>query len=348
MDEMPDKQIVSLSSGEMRKFQLMKAILTQPRVLIIDNPFIGLDTSTRTRFCELLDQLACTGTIQLILLPARTDEIPGFITHIIPVDNRSCGKKTDRNSFQEKRPEIPVFGTLVPPGTTEMKRDELNDRILEMHDISIRYGTRTILKAFNWTVKRGEKWALLGQNGSGKSTLLSLICADNPQAYACDLSLFGRRRGSGESIWEIKKRIGYVSPEMHRAYSANIPVIRIVASGLQDSVGLYIRPAPEQIRLCEWWMNFFGLMKLRDRNFMQMSDGEQRLVLLARAFVKDPELLILDEPMHGLDRANLLRARAIIEWFGRRENKTLIYGYSSGRRASRMYHPSSCVEKRMT
>lgn len=344
VDEMLDKQMVLLSSGEMRRFQLMKTVLTKPRILIIDNPFIGLDASTRSRLCDFLDNLARTDAVQIILLLAKTDEIPGFVTHIIPVYDRFCGKKIIRNSFKEKLPATPVIGELNPPemsGDREAGRHvgnnsgaakpsfplyagEISDRIIEMQDVSIRYGKRTILKSLNWTVKRGEKWALLGQNGSGKSTLLSLVCADNPQSYACNISLFGCRRGSGESIWDIKKRIGYVSPEMHRAYSENIPAIDIVASGLQDSIGLYVRPKPEQFSVCEWWMNIFGIMGLRNRNFLQMSDGEQRLVLLARAFVKDPELLVLDEPMHGLDTANRLLVRSVIEAFGRRKNKTLI------------------------
>ena len=157
-----------------------------------------------------------------------------------------------------------------------------------------------------------------------KSTLLSLVCADNPQSYACDITLFGRKRGSGESIWEIKKHIGYVSPEMHRAYLKNLPAIDIVASGLHDSVGLYKRPRPEQMAACEWWMDIFGIADLKDRNFLQLSSGEQRLVLLARAFVKDPELLILDEPLHGLDLYNRRLVKDVIETFCRRKDKTMI------------------------
>ena len=181
-----------------------------------------------------------------------------------------------------------------------------------------------VLKDLDWTVKCGEKWALSGENGSGKSTLLSLVCADNPQSYACDITLFGRKRGSGESIWEIKKHIGYVSPEMHRAYLKNLPAIDIVASGLHDSVGLYKRPRPEQMAACEWWMDIFGIANLKDRNFLQLSSGEQRLVLLARAFVKDPELLILDEPLHGLDLYNRRLVKDVIETFCRRKDKTMI------------------------
>ena len=195
---------------------------------------------------------------------------------------------------------------------------------VKLNKVSIRYGDRTILKELDWTVHRGEKWALSGENGAGKSTLLSLVCADNPQSYACDISLFGRKRGTGESIWEIKKHIGYVSPEMHRAYLKNLPAIEIVASGLHDSIGLYRRPQPEQMDICEWWMDVFGIAALKDKAFLQLSSGEQRLALLARAFVKDPELLILDEPLHGLDTYNRRRVKKVIEAFCQRKDKTMI------------------------
>ena len=170
----------------------------------------------------------------------------------------------------------------------------------------------------------GGKARMFGENGAGKSTLLSLVCADNPQSYACDIELFGRKRGSGESIWDIKRHIGYVSPEMHRAYLKDLPAIDIVASGLNDSVGLYVHPRPEQRAVCEWWMDIFGIAGLKDRTFLKLSSGEQRLCLLARAFVKDPELLILDEPLHGLDDRNRQLTREIISAFCRRKDKIMI------------------------
>ena len=193
-----------------------------------------------------------------------------------------------------------------------------------MNAVSIRYGERTILDKLDWTVKNGERWALSGQNGSGKSTLLSLVCADNPQSYACDIELFGVPRGSGETIWDIKKHVGYVSPEMHRAYLRDLPAVRIVASGLKDSVGLYVKPTEEEYGICRFWMDIFGLKGLEERTFLKLSSGEQRLVLLARAFVKDPELLILDEPLHGLDNRNRRLVKDVIETFCRRRNKTMI------------------------
>lgn len=324
-----DKHIILLSSGELRKFQLTKTLLANPRVLIMDNPFIGLDATTRDVLRELLRKLTELTALQVILVLSKTDDIPSFITHVIPVADRTCGEKITLAQYLEQRP--------LPPAhvLTNEKRQRIldlpyadnlyhTDHIVDLHKVSIRYGERTILKELDWTIRCGEKWALSGENGAGKSTLLSLVCADNPQSYACDISLFGRKRGSGESIWEIKKHIGYVSPEMHRAYLKNLPTIDIVASGLHDSIGLYKKSSRDEYARCEWWMDIFGIAALKDRNFLSLSSGEQRMVLLARAFVKDPELLILDEPLHGLDMHNRRLAKDIIEAFCARRDKTLI------------------------
>ena len=197
--------------------------------------------------------------------------------------------------------------------------------MVECNKINIAYGSREIFRDFSWTVKSGERWALNGENGAGKSTLLSLVCADNPQAYACDISLFGSKRGSGESIWDIKKKIGYVSPEMFRSYRRNMSVMQIAASGLSDTSGIYNRKiAGDAGQKVMFWLRVFGIENLADRNYLQLSSGEQRLVLLARAFVKDPELLVLDEPFHGLDRVRREMSRSIIDTFCSRKGKTLI------------------------
>ncbi|WP_072530201.1 ATP-binding cassette domain-containing protein [Bacteroides ilei] len=329
IEAMLDKHIILLSSGELRKFQLTKTLLSNPRVLIMDNPFIGLDAKTRDLLHRLLARLTEVTDLQVILVLSKTDDIPTFITHVIPVEDRHCGKKITLQEYLATRPADPVHVL------SDEKRQRILDlpyadnlyhaeHIVDLNKVSIRYGERTILKDLDWSVLNGEKWALSGENGAGKSTLLSLVCADNPQSYACDISLFGRKRGSGESIWEIKKHIGYVSPEMHRAYLKNLPTIDIVASGLYDSIGLYRKTREEDVAVCEWWMDIFGIRDLKDRNFLQLSSGEQRLVLLARAFVKDPELLILDEPLHGLDMINRRLVKDIIEAFCHRKDKTMI------------------------
>ena len=329
VEEMLDKHIVLLSSGEMRKFQIVKTLLTNPRILIMDNPFIGLDAETRILLKDLFLQLINSFSLQLILVVSKPNDIPEFITHVIPVEDLTCGEKTTRAEFLNSCAQEPSCVLAKEKVQRILELENANekldtDEIVNLDKIRIGYGDRFILKDLDWTIKKGEKWALSGENGAGKSTLLSLICADNPQSYTCNITLFGKKRGTGESIWEIKKHIGYVSPEMFRSYLKNLPVIDIVASGLYDTVGLYRRPKPEQLSVCEWWLDIFGISNLKDRNFLQLSSGEQRLVLLARAFVKDPDLLILDEPLHGLDNYQCRLVKDIIEAFCQRNDKTLV------------------------
>lgn len=322
-----DKKVILLSSGELRKFQLTKALLSSPRVLVVDNPYIGLDAVTRDLLDRLLSKLTSLPNLQIVLVLSLFDRVPECITHVVPVNNRTILNKITRATYSGT-----LFGQVPDTDHVSRKVTELPDNgsstvsdvVVNLNKVSIRYGDRTILKDLDWTIRKGEKWALTGANGSGKSTLLSLICADNPQSYACDITLFGRKRGTGESIWDIKQHIGYVSPEMHRAYLKNIPAIEIVASGLHDSIGLYKKMLPGQLSVCEWWMDIFGIRHLKSAPFLQLSSGEQRLALLARAFVKDPELLILDEPLHGLDTFNRCKVRAIIESFSGRPGKTII------------------------
>lgn len=306
------RYIISLSSGELRKYQLQRALASSPRLLILDSPFIGLDPKARQQLRDTLSDLIQKQGLQVILILTRNSDIPEFITKVIridppPVPSRDGGEPSGLPSNTCAQP-LPSLRGRVVGGSFGCGAP-----VLRFSHITIRYGQRTILRDLSWTVHRGEHWALEGANGSGKSTLLSLVCADNPQAYACDIELFGRRRGTGESIWDIKRHIGYVSPEMHRAYMRDLPAIDIVASGLNDSVGLYVRPRPEQRETCLLWMRRFGIEHLAERTFLRISSGEQRLCLLARAFVKSPDVLILDEPFHGLDDPNRLLATRIIE-----------------------------------
>ena len=329
MDTLLNKYIITLSSGELRKFQLTKTLFANPRLLIMDNPFIGLDAETRDQLKALLLLLAEEHDIEIMLVLSKTDDIPEYVSEVIELRDGTALPACSRQDYYDRQQPVPAH---VLPAT---KREAIlslpyhdNDYdcrcVVDMKQVSIRYDERTILKDVDWTVMNGERWALSGQNGSGKSTLLSLICADNPQSYACDITLFDRPRGSGESIWDIKKHIGYVSPEMHRSYKRNLPAIRIVASGLMDSIGLYAVPDQTDYEKCRWWLDIFDVGDLAERPFLQLSSGEQRLILLARAFVKDPQLLILDEPLHGLDLWNRRLVKDIIETFCQRRNKTLI------------------------
>lgn len=324
-----DKYIILLSSGEMRKFQLTRVLLSMPKVLILDNPFIGLDEETRLLLSNLLRTIIRESDLQIILVQTKMSDIPDFVTHIIKVENMVVGRKQTANEFfldAKPAPESVLSKDMRQAVLSLAQKDgEFDgDDVVEMHNVGIRYGKRQILKDLTMHVLKGSSWALSGQNGAGKSTLLSLICADNPQSYACNIVLFGQKRGSGETIWDIKKHIGYVSPEMHRAYQKDIPSIKVVASGLKDAAGMYFKPSEEELEQCRFWMRVFGVDKLEERTFLKLSSGEQRLLLLARAFVKDPELIILDEPLHGLDDRNRRLVKDVIETFMKRKNKTMI------------------------
>lgn len=301
LEKVLDKPLVTLSSGELRKFQLTRALLAGPEMLVIDNPYIGLDPAMRKMLTQVLTALSATTTLVLVL--SRAAEIPPFITHVIPVADGQAGEKMPREAYLD---------AVLPPA------------IIRMRGVTIRYGNRVILDHLDWTVREGEHWALTGANGSGKSTLLSLICADNPMAYACDIELFGRPRGSGESIWDIKRGIGFVSPELHRAFQVDAPALDIVTSGLFDTEGLYRHPTEDQYACARRWMEIFGIIDLADKPFLRLSSSEQRLCLVARAFVKDPPLYVLDEPLHGLDEEQRRFVRALMDRFCGAPGKTLL------------------------
>ena len=329
VDEMLPKRLIFLSSGELRKFLITRALLTRPRILVLDNPFIGLDAPSRGLLVDMLQQMTRLSDTQVILLLSNPADIPPMITHVFPVCDRQCFPKCTKETFlanAQLQEQLFPSAIRTPELPSDNKRPASEHAVtLRMENVSVKYGSRTILKDLNWEVKNGEKWALSGPNGAGKSTLLSLVYADNPQSYANTFYLFDRKRGSGESIWEIKKRIGYVSPEMHLYYMENVPVKNIVGSGFFDSVGLFRKCTDEQMEVAMQWMDVFGIAHLKERSFLTLSSGEQRLALLARAFVKDPDLLILDEPLHGLDVTKKHLAARIIERFCEQPGKTLIY-----------------------
>ncbi|HSQ44156.1 MAG TPA: ABC transporter ATP-binding protein, partial [Ginsengibacter sp.] len=196
---------------------------------------------------------------------------------------------------------------------------------IKMIDTNVIYNDRKILDNINWKVNKGECWSVSGHNGSGKSTLLSLITGDNPQAFANEIYLFDKKKGSGESIWDIKQKIGFVSPELHHYFDAACSCFDVVASGLFDTIGLFKQLSDKQKIIISNWMSLLQLQKFENRLFKQLSNGEQRLVLLARALVKNPPMLILDEPCQGLDDERSAWFIALINDICVRMKKTLIY-----------------------
>jgi molybdate transport system ATP-binding protein len=309
--------LIKLSNGQMRRARIARALLARPELLILDDPFLGLDAAGRRDVADLLGGLVRQGL--RVLLIARPDAVPDWVTHVLELDQLAvrwqgprseCGVRS-AECGREQNPHVPlqVRHSAAP--------------VIELRGVNVAYGERHILRDVTWTVRAGERWAVLGPNGCGKTTLLSLLCGDHPQAYANDVRLFGRRRGSGESIWEIKRRIGLVSPELHLYYSEPLTAAQAAATGYYDV--LAYRPAtPAQRAAVRELFEHFGILPLADRPFQQLSTGEQRLVLLVRALVKAPPVLILDEPFQGLDEPT---ARRLRDWLDGRlsPEQTLIF-----------------------
>ncbi|MDE5675250.1 MAG: ATP-binding cassette domain-containing protein, partial [Muribaculaceae bacterium] len=301
LKDVTDKKINYLSSGELRKLLIINALLDNPDVLILDNPYIGLDAGSRDEFDNTMRDLREQG-VSVIMLLCDTADIPEYTDSLIVLSELTIKPViSDKNKIREIRDSYVEndFNSLNLPLAIESQSfpHQVAFAINKGH---IRYGAREILKDVDWVVKKGEHWVLTGPNGCGKSLLLSLVCADNPQAYANDITLFDRKRGSGESIWEIKDAIGYVSPEMQLFFKSNSSVRDIIVQGMRNSLNKYRPATKEETDIADSWMNLLGIADKSQRKFSELSTGEQRLVLVARAMIKQPPLLVLDEPLHGL------------------------------------------------
>lgn len=296
-----------LSTGEIRKVLIVRALLADPEMLILDEPFAGLDKASRDAFRGLVREIMNAGT-QVVLVTHRQEEISAEFTHVLGVRKGRVLFQGPRNDVLTPRKlqclfEATTADRSATPRETRSSRPS-GEIVIDMKDVVVRYRDVTVLDGLSWTVRRGERWAIVGPNGSGKTTLMRLITADHPQAYSNDIRIFGRQRGSGESIWQVKSRLGLVSSEFQIRYRQPLAVRDIILSGFFDSVGLYRHATASQVRMADDWATRLGIAELAGRPFDSLSFGERRMVLLARAMVKSPELLVLDEPCQGLDPGN--------------------------------------------
>ncbi len=321
-------RLIQLSNGEHKKFQLAKAILQNAEWLLLDNPYVGLDVTARTQLNRILDTLAEKGVHYLLV--TSPGDIPSSITHIAALQEGKLGAVLPSDTYITQKNVLAkqeintLFIESCKTITPAYNYPDFSIAI-KMLNTSVNYNNRIILDNINWEVKKGECWSVSGHNGSGKSTLLSLVNGDNPQAFANEIYLFDRKKGSGESIWDIKQKIGYVSPELHHYFDAAATAYEVVASGLFDTIGLFRQLSAEQKSIVEQWITVLEITAMHKKYFKQLSNGEQRLVLLARALVKNPPLLILDEPCQGLDTEVATRFIALINTICVEMQKTLVY-----------------------
>jgi molybdate transport system ATP-binding protein len=320
IDHLIHRRIRELSSGEMRRFQIALALGAAPRLLILDEPYDGLDRTARQELAVILDELM-NADRAVVLVTHRRSEIPAKATHVI-------GVNMGRIVFQGRREALldagrmealfaaPVSPLLeLPAAVTSPARppDRPSEILVELRNVTVRHRGVPVFEPFSWTVESGQHWAVCGPNGSGKSTLLSLVVGDHPQAYANFVSVFGKLRGGGGSVRETRAGVGLVSAELQLRYRKEITAIEVVMSGFFDSIGLYRRASPDQQAAAGAWLDSLGLRALAGKTFNHLSQGEQRMVLLARAMVKPPRLLVLDEPCQGLDAGNRRRVLDAVE-----------------------------------
>jgi len=303
------RKLAALSNGEQRKVFLVHTLLSSPRLLILDDPFAGLDRATRTRLKTVIQRLMRRG-LPVLLITSRPDELPAGTTHVLLIDHHRLIAQGTRSAMLNHPLARPLATTSSASSFSSASsknsigKTRPGTSLVELRHATIRIGNRRILTNITWTMRRSEHWAVIGPNGSGKTTLLSLIQGDHPQAYALDLRIFGTRPDTTQAFWRRRRQIGWLSPELHAHYPAAWSCLDVVCSGFFNSVGLYEPCTARQRAAARSWLRRFNLEREAKSAFGELSLGDQRLVLLARAAVRRPKLLILDEPGQGLDTAH--------------------------------------------
>jgi molybdate transport system ATP-binding protein len=327
LEALLNKQIIKLSNGETKRLMLAAALLKNPVLLMLDSPLTGLDVKTREEFNGIIKQIIASGIN--VIMATSIHEIPSAITHIAVLNKGAIIHESTRQGFKAELFEQDKTDTIDTEELGALLNIDKNpatyNQIVKMDQVHIQYGDKVILDNVNWQINPGEHWALLGANGAGKSTLLSLINGDNPQAYANNIILFDKKRGTGESIWDIKKKIGFVSPELHQYFPTDNSCLQVIESGYYDTLGLFRPSSKERAEIALRWMKALEIEKYARVLLKNIPASAQRLCLLARALIKNPTLLIFDEPCQGMDDHQQLHFKNLVDTICSLGNVTLIY-----------------------
>ncbi len=332
LESLLDKPALAVSTGEMSRVLVARELIRRPKMLILDEPFEGLDHYGRQDLMEMLDRLAASG-LPIILVTHRPEEMLSATTHVLSVDG---GRIAGANAVDDASH---WFDAASAATAKERRRDRPNhhpahrdasrrvslEPLIDMKTVTVRYGDTVVLDRFTWSVAEGEHWAITGPNGAGKSTILKLITGDCLQVYANRIRLFGKDRGVGQTLWETRERLGVVSHDLSSGYQKRVSAMDVVCSGFFDSVGLYRHCDALQIATANRWLAQMDISALSRTRFNQLSQGQRQMILIARAMVKNPNLLILDEPCAGLDPENRHTVLSLLEMIGRGGTTGLIF-----------------------
>jgi len=319
-----NRQLRTLSSGEQKKALLEYLLAKEPDFIILDNPFDNLDKASQQSLKEKLTEISLTTTL-IQLIYRKSDLLPFIKNAVTLFEGNQISQSADPQTFCNNNKTNPseLLSGPVPQPILQYQLE--HDELVKFKQVTVSYGERTIVRDINWTIKKGEFWQLSGPNGSGKTTLLTMITGDNPKGYGKDFELFGKKKGSGETVWDIKKKVGYVTPAMTELFTARHTLEEMVISGFFDSIGLYVYPSEMEIRLANEWLELTQLKELKNKPFCELSPGLQRKALIIRAMVKHPPLLILDEPAFGLDDHNTRMVTALINKIASESTTAILY-----------------------
>lgn len=324
-----DKPFKVLSTGETRKVLIAKALVLKPVMLILDEPYAGLDLYSQAHLTQVLEQLIADGT-SVVLFDFYRDSLPKNIDQLLYLQAGQIvlsGQRSDIIKTSQWR-ELNQTKVSLPhslPDSINYEHISENVPYIALNDVSVSFNGKGVFSSLSWEFNQGEHWRVRGPNGCGKSTLLSMISGDSTKAYGKELYLFGNKRGSGETVWDIKRHYGVVSGQLHRDYRVSMTLVDTVISGFFDSIGLYDQPQRSQITIAHEWLSLLGLSDKASCYFSELSYGEQRMVLIARAVVKLPLILVLDEPCQGLDNHNRVKVLALIDYIAAHSNTHILF-----------------------
>jgi molybdate transport system ATP-binding protein len=318
-----NRSLKSMSSGEQKRVFLHYLLAQKFDFMILDNPFDNLDIATRENLKIMLCE-ASKKTIFIQLVHRERDLLP-FINNILTIENK-CDfiLQADKQAFlQQYHKQENQFPNVIPPPL--LVYEGVPEDLIKFQNVRVSYNEKPILQDITWTIRKGEFWHLRGPNGSGKTTILSMITGDNPKGYGQNLTLFGIKKGSGESVWTIKENIGYVTPSMTDLFSTRHTLEQMLISGFHDSIGLYVYPTDSQVDTAKFWLKLIGMEEFTNKLFCMLSAGQQRMALVVRAMIKHPPLLILDEPIAGLDDYHSLLVVSLINKIAEESNTAILY-----------------------
>jgi len=323
VDKIGNRRLRSMSSGEQKKALLAYCLSKDPDYIILDNPFDNLDIASQRSLGGLLKNAREQASL-IQIINRKTDVLP-FITNAVIVDDKNkitYYQNVEKYLTQQKNESI-IFPNDVPKPLHDyvIKSSEL----VAFNKVNVSYNERPIIRDISWIINAGEFWQLIGPNGSGKSTMLTMITGDNPKGYGQDMTLFGMKKGTGETVWDIKQNVGYFTPSMTDLFSKQHTLQSMIVSGLFDSIGLYVIPAEAHLQLANEWLQLIEMYELRNISFSKLSLGQQRLALIARAMIKHPPLLILDEPTSGLDDYHVSLVTSLINKIAAESRTAILY-----------------------